>query len=60
MKKNALQILVSIILLMILNTSVSAQSKITAQTISAAATKIEPKVIAWRHDFHQNPELGNR
>ncbi len=21
---------------------------------------IEPKVIEWRHDIHQNPELGNR
>ena len=21
---------------------------------------IEQKVINWRHDFHQNPELGNR
>src|SRR5882672_4378124 len=28
--------------------------------ISAAADRIEPKVIAWRRDFHQNPELGNR
>ena len=22
--------------------------------------KIEPKVIDWRHYFHQNPELSNR
>ena len=28
--------------------------------ISANAAKIEQKVIDWRHDFHQNPELGNR
>src|SRR5258706_531720 len=28
--------------------------------ISAAVDRIEPKVIAWRRDFHQNPELGNR
>ena len=28
--------------------------------ISASADKIEPKVIQWRQDFHQNPELGNR
>ena len=28
--------------------------------ISADADKIEQKVIDWRHDFHQNPELGNR
>jgi len=28
--------------------------------ISSAADKIEKKVIEWRHDIHQNPELGNR
>jgi amidohydrolase len=30
------------------------------QKAYAAADKIEAKCIAWRHDFHQNPELGNR
>jgi amidohydrolase len=35
--------------------------KVNYQTvISANADKIEQKVIDWRHDFHQNPELGNR
>ncbi|MGZ5032122.1 MAG: amidohydrolase [Usitatibacter sp.] len=28
--------------------------------IAAGADAVEPKVIAWRRDFHQNPELGNR
>src|SRR5262245_33795430 len=28
--------------------------------IDAAARAIEPRVIAWRRDFHQHPELGNR
>jgi amidohydrolase len=28
--------------------------------IAAAADRLEAKVIAWRRDFHQNPELGNR
>ena len=28
--------------------------------LAAAADKIEPRVVAWRRDFHQNPELGNR
>ena len=28
--------------------------------IAAAADKLEPKVVAWRRDFHQHPELGNR
>ncbi|MFN3490171.1 MAG: amidohydrolase, partial [Emticicia sp.] len=27
--------------------------------ISAGADAIEKKVITWRRDFHQNPELGN-
>ena len=36
----------------------------TAQTdplnmVAQAADKIESKVIAWRRDFHQHPELGN-
>jgi amidohydrolase len=30
------------------------------EKIDAGADKIEPKTIAWRRDFHQNPELGNR
>lgn len=37
-----------------------AQQKSQKEAISIAADKIEQKVIAWRHDFHQNPELGNR
>jgi amidohydrolase len=28
--------------------------------ITAGADRLESKVIAWRRDFHQNPELGNR
>ncbi|MBM4020350.1 MAG: amidohydrolase [Planctomycetes bacterium] len=31
-----------------------------AQEIDRLAREFEPKVIAWRRDFHQNPELGNR
>ncbi|HZJ37184.1 MAG TPA: amidohydrolase, partial [Gillisia sp.] len=30
------------------------------QKINAAAENIEQQVIAWRRDFHQNPELSNR
>jgi len=32
----------------------------TREAINAAADKIEPKTIAWRRDFHEHPELGNR
>jgi amidohydrolase len=28
--------------------------------IDAAVDKLEAKTIAWRRDFHQHPELGNR
>src|SRR5258706_12163426 len=31
-----------------------------ASAIAAAADKVEARVIGWRRDFHQNPELGNR
>lgn len=44
---------------LICNTTI-AQSKDHSAAISKAAAKIEQKVIDWRHDIHQNPELGNR
>lgn len=47
-----------IIILVVTSTVQSIAQK--APDISAAASKIEQKVIAWRHDIHQNPELGNR
>ena len=43
-------------------TMLSAQSeseKLKAKAF-AAADKATAKCIEWRHDFHQNPELGNR
>jgi amidohydrolase len=38
----------------------SAQKNNYNELITKKATLIEQKVIAWRQDFHQNPELGNR
>jgi amidohydrolase len=38
----------------------SAQSDKNSASIKSAVLKMEQKVIAWRHDIHQNPELGNR
>src|SRR5436190_5816070 len=32
----------------------------TATEIDRRATQIESKVVAWRRDIHQHPELGNR
>lgn len=31
-----------------------------AQKVSQLVEQVEPKVIEWRRDFHQNPELSNR
>ena len=39
---------------------VSAQKSNYSELIAKNADKIEQKMIAWRHDIHQNPELGNR
>ena len=30
-----------------------------AADVDRLATEINPQVVAWRRDFHQNPELGN-
>lgn len=39
--------------------SVSAQSPF-AKTIDQKAAVLEKKLVGWRRDFHENPELGNR
>ncbi|OSZ81352.1 N-acyl-L-amino acid amidohydrolase [Chitinophagaceae bacterium IBVUCB2] len=40
----------------------SAQTDVTKlkEKAAVAADKIESKCIAWRRDFHEHPELGNR
>jgi amidohydrolase len=54
MKKN-------IVLILLLSFQViNAQKSNYSEIIARNASRIEQKVIAWRHDFHQNPELGNR
>ncbi|NCU04849.1 MAG: amidohydrolase [Chitinophagaceae bacterium] len=40
--------------------NIIAQKTTQRTAINNAIAKIEQKVIEWRHDFHQNPELGNR
>lgn len=39
--------------------STSAQQFNSRSAIKTAADKIEQKVIEWRRDFHEHPELGN-
>ncbi|HKZ68375.1 MAG TPA: amidohydrolase [Chitinophagaceae bacterium] len=51
--------LIFIVLLLSCNVAV-AQKFNPRSVISMTADRIEQKVIQWRHDIHQNPELGNR
>ena len=44
------------ILLFLVSVGLNAQS----QKINKLIDNIEPKVIEWRRDFHENPELSNR
>lgn len=52
--------LLATILFAALQFHIAEAQKDLSTTIKAAADNIEPKVIAWRHDIHQHPELGNR
>jgi amidohydrolase len=47
-------------ILILLSTVSFSQKHDVHAAIDAAADKIESKTIAWRRDFHQHPELGNR
>ena len=44
----------------IISVGFSQTSEILNQHIDRMADQIERKVIEWRRDFHQNPELSNR
>jgi amidohydrolase len=37
-----------------------AQDEIPLESIASRSAEISDKVVAWRRDFHQNPELSNR
>lgn len=50
-------LLLSFLLISLLS---SAQTDPMRTAVAAQASKVEPKVIAWRRDFHEYPELGNR
>ncbi|MGH8175079.1 MAG: amidohydrolase [Steroidobacter sp.] len=38
----------------------AAQADISQADLDAAAKKVEPRVVEWRRDLHQHPELSNR
>ena len=37
-----------------------AQKTALETQIESAVSRIEPKCVAWRRDFHEHPELSNR
>jgi len=54
----------SVILLLVIAFSVASWAQSSGgslqKEIERLAKEVEPKVIEWRRDIHQNPELGNR
>jgi amidohydrolase len=38
----------------------NARTASLAEVLDSAARRVAPRVVAWRRDFHQHPELGNR
>lgn len=49
-----------LLFLLVFMITASAQSEHHRTAIRLAAEQIEQKVIEWRRDIHQHPELGNR
>jgi amidohydrolase len=45
--------------LLALSTCAIAQNDVLKNRANQTADKIESKVISWRRDFHEHPELGN-
>jgi amidohydrolase len=56
------KIIILMALIGFISTNSNGQNTTTAlkAKISQKAEMLEAKVVAWRRDFHQNPELGNR
>jgi amidohydrolase len=52
--------LLTFVLLFLFSYSCFAQNNNINEIIVLNADNIEQKVIEWRHDIHQHPELGNR
>ncbi|MFO1427715.1 MAG: amidohydrolase [Steroidobacteraceae bacterium] len=48
------------VLLLLLPSQPARAADALAERVDAALAREEPRVLAWRRDFHQNPELSNR
>jgi len=40
--------------------AIGVRAEITPESLDEAARAVEPRLIAWRRDLHQHPELSNR
>ena len=58
MHKSNIPCAFTLIVLIVLNVTAMAQD--AKNGLDEAFKAIEPKVIAWRREIHQNPELSNR
>ena len=38
----------------------AARADVTAAELDSAAAALEPRIVEWRRDFHEHPELANR
>lgn len=45
--------------ILVISSAAFAQTDVLKNKTNQAADKLESKVIAWRRDFHEHPELGN-
>ena len=59
MKEIMKRLICAIVLLLTLSGDLAAQSPMSAE-IDRRAQQIANKVVTWRRDFHEHPELGNR
>src|SRR5258708_2137622 len=50
----------TVFFLLLLLLSIPAEADDLAATVDQRIRAIEPKVIAWRRDIHEHPELSNR
>ena len=55
-----MRFLLAVLFLGAVSTAQPAAATTLHRDIQQRTTQVESKVIAWRHDIHQHPELGNR
>lgn len=55
-----MKLILSLALAVVLPSVLAAQATPIPAAIEASIRQVEPKLIEWRRDIHQHPELGNR